>query len=346
MTIYRLSDIAAKLDAQLVLKGDDLEVSGLSPIESAESQHITFLSNAKYQKFLDVTKAGAVLITQDLARLCPVSVIVVKDPYIAFAKVAAMFDDSPRASAGIHPTACIDASVKVPDSASIGPFVVVKKGVHLGERVVLGAHSVVSENCVLGEGSELKPHVTLYHHVRMGKNCLIHSGAVLGSDGFGNANENGRWIKVPQLGGVASGDEVEIGANTTIDRGAVTDTKIGNNVRIDNQVQIAHNVIVGDGTAMAAQVGIAGSAEIGRHCLLAGKVGINGHIKITDQVIVLAMSGVSHDLTQKGIYSAAIPAQPVLQWNKTMARLNRLDVLMQKVKHIIKHLGLKEDKHG
>ncbi len=346
MMRYRLSDIAALLNAELILKGADLEISGLAPIESSMSEHITFLSNAKYQKFLDMTKAGAVLITQELAALCPVNAIVVKDPYVAFAKVAALFDDSPRESAGVHPTACVDSSVKVPDSASVGPFVVIKKGVHLAERVVLGAHSVVAENCVLGEGSELKPHVTLYHKVRMGKNCLIHSGAVIGSDGFGNANENGRWIKVPQLGGVTLGDEVEVGANTTIDRGAVTDTKIGNNVRIDNQVQIAHNVIVGDGTAMAAQVGIAGSAEIGRHCLLAGKVGVNGHIKITDQVIVLAMSGVSHDLTEKGIYSAAIPAQPVLQWNKTMARLNRLDVLMQKVKQIVKHLGLKDDKHG
>lgn len=189
MTTYRLSDLAARLNAELILKGADLEISALAPIESSGQEHITFLSNAKYQKFLDTTKAGAVLLTRDLAPLCPVSAIVVKDPYVAFAKVAALFDDSPREPLGIHPTACVDDSVQVPQSASIGPFVVVKSGVHLGERVVLGAHSVVSENCVLGEGSELKPHVTLYHKVRIGKNCLIHSGAVIGSDGFGNANK-------------------------------------------------------------------------------------------------------------------------------------------------------------
>lgn len=336
MTTHALSEIAQLLKGELLIKSADIQISGLAPIEKANPHQITFISNVKYQKFLANSEAGAVILTQDLSKNCPVNAIIVKDPYVAFAKVAGLFDDSPKSLAGIHPTAVIDASVSVPASASIGPYVIIKAGVQLAEKVVIGAHCVLNENCSLGEGTELKDHVVLYHKVRLGKHCLIHSGAIIGSDGFGNANENGRWIKVPQLGGVTIGDEVEIGANTTIDRGAVEDTRIGNNVRIDNQVQIAHNVIIGDGTAMAAQVGIAGSTEIGKHCLLAGKVGVNGHIKIADQVIVLAMSGVSHDLHDKGIYSAAIPARPVLEWNKTIARLNRLEIWIQKVKLLLK----------
>jgi UDP-3-O-[3-hydroxymyristoyl] glucosamine N-acyltransferase len=336
MNTLTLAELAKWVNAELVLKTGEAKISGLAPIETAGAHEITFLANAKYQKFLTTSQAGAVLVTRELSDQCPVNALIVKDPYVAFAKAAQLFDDAPKAVPGIHKTALIDSSVNVPESASIGPYAVIKKGVHLSERVVIGAHCVVNDNCLLGEGTELKDHVTLYHKVTLGKNCLVHSGAVLGSDGFGNANENGRWLKVPQLGGVRIGDEVEIGANTTIDRGAVADTRIGNNVRIDNQVQIAHNVIIGDGTAMAAQVGIAGSTEIGRNCLLAGKVGVNGHIKIADQVIVLAMSGVSHDLTESGIYSAAVPARPVKVWNKTIAHLNRLETWIQKIKLLLK----------
>ncbi len=343
MKKYALADLARLLDAELVLATQAFDIEGLASIDKAGPQHITFFaSNPKYQKFLATTQAGVVLITRDLLARCSRNALVVKDPYVAFAKVAALFEQAPQAVIGIHPSAIIAPDVKVPASASIGPFVVISAGVLLGERVVIGAHCVIDEQCVIGADSELKPRVTLYHKVKMGQNCLIHSGAVLGSDGFGNAKEHDRWIKIPQLGGVVLGDDVEIGANTTIDRGAVEDTRIGNNVRIDNQVQIAHNVVVGDGVAMAAQVGIAGSAEIGRACLLAGKVGVNGHIKLADQVVVLAMSGVANDLDEAGVYSAAIPARPVLQWNKTMVRLNRLEALVEKVKLIWKHLGLKE----
>lgn len=336
MKKYTLAEIAKFLKAELIIKTKDFDISGLAPLEMAQEHQISFLANPKYQKFLANSHAGVVLISKELSADCALNMMIVKDPYVAFAKVAQLFDDSPKAQPGIHASAVIDQEVQVPASVSIGPFAVIKQGVKLAEHVVIGAHCVINENCSLGEGTQLKDHVVLYHKVKLGKNCLVHSGAVLGSDGFGNANENGRWIKVPQLGGVTIGDEVEIGANTTIDRGAVVDTLIGNNVRIDNQVQIAHNVIIGDGTAMAAQVGIAGSTEIGRHCLLAGKVGVNGHIKIADQVIVLAMSGVSHDIKEAGIYSAAIPAQPVMAWNKTMARLNRLEGLFQKVKALMK----------
>ena len=337
MKNYTLSEIAQRIGAELILKDKDHEIRGLAPIETAEGEHISFLANAKYQKFLATTRAAAVLISKDLVAHCPVAALVVADPYVAFAKVGRLFDDTPKVLPGIDPSAIIDPNVQIPEAASIGPFVVIKKGVKLGARVVIGAHCVIGEDCDIGADTELKPRVTLYHKVRLGRCCIIHSGAVLGSDGFGLANEGGKWLKVPQLGGVTLGDDVEIGANTTIDRGAITDTIIANNVKIDNQVQIAHNVIVGEGTAMAAQVGIAGSAEIGRFCLLGGKVGVNGHIKIADQVLVAAMSGVSHNITQKGMYSAWIPARPVREWNKTVARLNRLEGLTQKIKKLLAH---------
>lgn len=342
MKKYSLSHLASLLKAELVLRDTDLEVVGVAPFEKAKREHITFLSSAKYQKFLSQVQAGAVLITAEFAKDCPVNTLIVKDPYVAFAKVAALFDEKSALVPGVHATALIDRDVVVPSSCSIGPYVVIKKGVRLGESVSIASHCVIDEDCVVGDQTELKAHVTLYSKVRLGKRCIIHSGVVLGSDGFGLANDNGVWLKIPQTGGVLIGDDVEIGANTTIDRGALEDTIIGHNVKIDNQVQIAHNVIIGDSTAMAAQVGIAGSTQIGRYCLLGGKVGVNGHIKIGDQIVVTAMSGVSRDLSEKGIYSASIPARPVVEWNKTMARLNRLDKLIEKVKVLAKHLGMKE----
>ena len=336
MEKYYLSKIAGLIGAELVLKGADVEIKGLAPIEAASTQCISFLANSKYRKFLANTKAAAVLINPELAPECPVSALIVPDPYVAFAKVGRLFDDTPKAKPGVDPTAIIDQSVIIPECVSIGPYVVIGEGVQLSPDVVIGPHCVIGDHCIIGAGTILKARVTLYHKVKLGRNCILHSGAVLGSDGFGLANERGKWLKIPQLGGVTLGDEVEVGANTTIDRGAISDTLIGNNVKIDNQVQIAHNVIVGDGTVMAAQVGIAGSAEIGRFCLLGGKAGINGHIKLNDQIMIAAMSAVSHNLTEKGTYSSVITVRPVKAWNKTVAYLNRLEGLIQKLKHFVR----------
>ncbi len=331
---YTLSEIAHKIGAKLHLKGQaDAVIQGLAPIENSGSAFLSFLSNSKYTVHLAQTKAAGVILTEALLELCPVAALVMKDPYVGFAKAAKLFDDTPQPSVGIHPSAVIHPGVTVPASASIGAFVVVAEGVSLGERVVIGEGSVIAAGCSIGEGSILKPRVVLYHRVKVGKDCLIHSGAVLGSDGFGLANDNGLWLKVPQLGSVELEDEVEIGANTTIDRGAIENTLIKRGVKIDNQVQIAHNVVIGEGSALAAQVGIAGSSEVGRHCLLGGKVGINGHIKIGDGVIVTAMSGISKNIETAGVYSASMPARPVLEWNKFLARLNRIEKIMGKKKH-------------
>lgn len=328
---YRLSEIAVQINATLDLKGlEDTLVTGLAPIENSNSRCISFLSNPKYKVHLAGTQAGAVILSADLAEDCPVPVLIVKEPYVGFAKTAALFDNTPKVVPGIHPTAVIHPSVNIPASAAIGAFVVVEEGAVIGENVVIGAGSVIGPYTKLGDHTIIKPRVVTYHGVIIGKHCLIHSGAVLGSDGFGLANENGRWLKVPQLGSVELHDEVEIGANTTVDRGAIENTVIGHGVKIDNQVQIAHNVVIGSGTAIAAQVGIAGSAKVGRHCLLGGKVGINGHIEIGDGVMVTAMSGISKNIETPGVYSASMPARPVREWNKFLARLNRIEKLSGK----------------
>ncbi len=334
---YTLTEIANKIGAKLDLKGQqDVLVTGLAPLENAGLDRLSFLANPKYANHLATTQAAGVIVSEVMAEVCPTRAIIMKDPYVGFAKAAALFDDVPKVMPGVHPTAVVHPSVSVPYSASIGPFVMIEEGVEIGEHVVIGSGSVIGAHTKIGDGTVFKPRVVTYHRVKIGKNCLIHSGAVLGSDGFGNVNENGRWLKIPQLGGVTIEDDVEIGANTTIDRGAIDDTIIKRGVRIDNQVQIAHNVIVGEGTAMAAQVGIAGSSEIGRHCLLAGKVGVNGHIKIGDQVIVTAMSGISKNIDEPGVYSASMPARPVMEWNKFLARMNRVEKL----------LGRKKDESG
>ncbi|MCX7122407.1 MAG: UDP-3-O-(3-hydroxymyristoyl)glucosamine N-acyltransferase, partial [Gammaproteobacteria bacterium] len=326
------------------LKGPDLRVNGLATLEHASPDKISFLTNSKYRVFLPDTQAAAVILSEEDAVHALGNVLVMKQPHIGFAKVAHLFDHAPQPVQGVHATALIHPSVKIPELISIGPYVVIDEGVILGEGVIIGAGCVVSQFASIGEGSELKPRVVVCHRVHIGARCLIHSGAVIGSDGFGLANENGFWLKIPQLGSVELHDAVEIGANTTIDRGAIENTVIGRGVKIDNQVQIAHNVIVGEGTAMAAQVGIAGSSKIGAHCLLAGKVGINGHITLVDRVIVTAMSGVSNDIAEPGIYSASLPAKPLSEWSKTLARINRLDKLMIKVKEMAIKLRGQDEK--
>ena len=331
---YTLTKIAAHIGAECRLQGEDLHVNGLATLEHASPDKISFLTNSKYRGFLASTKAAAVILTEEDAVHASGNVLVMKQPHVGFAKVAYLFDNTPKPTPGVHETAQIHPSVILPKAISIGPYVVIDEGVHLAEGVVIGAGSIINAFVSIGAGSELKPRVVVYHRVQIGERCLIHSGAVIGSDGFGLANENGFWLKIPQLGTVELHDDVEIGANTTIDRGAIENTIIGRGVKIDNQVQIAHNVIVGEGTAMAAQVGIAGSSKIGAHCLLAGKVGINGHITLADRVIVTAMSGVSNNIDEPGMYSASLPAKPISEWSKTLARINRLDKLMIKVKEI------------
>lgn len=334
-----LAELAELLDAQLI--GDAAcGVSVVATLERAGAGAISFLANSKYRKFLSQTQASAVLVeADDLPFVAPgVNALVVADPYVAFAQVAQLLDSTPDIASGIHPSAIIDATALLGENCAIGPNAVVSAGAVLGDGVQLGAGTVIGRGAKIGAGSRLWANVTVYHNVLIGKNCLIHSGAVIGSDGFGFANKAGSWIKIPQMGSVIIGDSCEIGANTSIDRGAIEDTVIGNNVIIDNLCQIAHNVQLGDHTAMAGSASIAGSTKVGRYCIIGGGVGINGHIEIADGVQITGMSMITRSLTEKGVYSSGIPATANLEWRKNTAKLRQIEQLFQRVKLLEKQL--------
>ncbi|MBV2128210.1 UDP-3-O-(3-hydroxymyristoyl)glucosamine N-acyltransferase [Arsukibacterium indicum] len=334
-----LAELAGYLDAQLI--GDAAcGVSAVATLEHAGAGTISFLANSKYRKYLSQTKATAVLIkADDVPFLAPgVSALVVNDPYVAFALIAQMLDNTPAVATAIAPSAIIDATAVLGENCAVGPNAVISAGAVLGDNVQIGAGTVVGQGANVGSGSRLWANVTVYHNVIIGKNCLVHSGAVLGSDGFGFANKAGNWLKIPQTGTVLIGDNCEIGANTTIDRGAIEDTVIGNNVIIDNQCQIAHNVCIGDHTAIAGSASIAGSTTVGRYCVIGGGVGVNGHIEITDGVQITGMSMVTRSLTEKGVYSSGMPVAANAEWRRNTARLRQMEQLFQRVKQLEQQL--------
>lgn len=333
MTAFTLAQLAERLDAQL--HGDATAlISAVGTLEDATSSQVSFLSNSKYRKFLQATQAGAVLIKADELEFCPVNALVVKDPYVAFARIAQWLDSTPAAATGRAATVHIDPTAQVPDSVQIGANVVIAAGAVIGEDVQIGAGCFIGEGALIGAGCKIWPNVTLYHRVQLGKNCLVHSGAVIGADGFGFANERGRWLKIPQTGTVVIGDDCEIGANTTIDRGALDNTQIGNNVILDNQVQIAHNVQIGDHTAIAGCTVVAGSTKIGRYCIIGGACAINGHMEICDGVQITGMSMIIKSITEKGIYSSGTPASSNLEWRKNSVRFRQLDQMYQKLREL------------
>ncbi|GGY76745.1 UDP-3-O-acylglucosamine N-acyltransferase [Marinobacter zhanjiangensis] len=330
-----LAEIAAALGAEL--KGDpDLEITGLATLEAAGPDQLSFIANAAYSRFLATTRAGAVLASPALADQVQTNVLLLDDPYLGYARISHRFETAPAPRPGVHDTAVIDPGVRVPDSASIGPHVVIEAGVSLGERVVVGAHGFIGANCVLGDDCLLRPRVTLAHGVSMGRRCHILSGAVIGSDGFGFAVHEGEWNRIAQIGNVILGDDVEVGANTAIDRGALDDTRLGNGVKIDNLVQVAHNVQIGDHTAMAGKVGVAGSTRIGRHCMFGGASVISGHLTITDGVQVTGMTMVTGDIREPGVYSSGTGHMTNREWRKNAARFRQLDAMARRLKELEK----------
>jgi len=339
MTVtIRLGQLAEHLGA--TLRGDpEAQITGLATLQEAGPAQLSFLANPQYRKYLAGSQAAALLLKEADAEGFAGNALVVPDPYLAYARISHLFDPKPKAPAGIHPTAVIAADAVVDPSASIGPFVVIEPGARVAAQVTLGAHCVVGARSEIGEGGWLAPRVTLYHDVRIGKRVVIQSGAVIGGEGFGFANEKGVWQKIAQIGGVTIGDDVEIGVNTAIDRGALADTVIGNGVKLDNQIQIAHNVQVGDHTAMAACVGISGSTKIGKHCMLAGGVGLVGHIDICDNVFLTGMTMVTHSITEPGAYSSGTAMQPAAEWRKSAARIRQLDDIARRLKQLEKRVG-------
>jgi len=317
------------------LRGDpDIKVMRVAALQHAASDAIAFLANAKFKTFLQSTRAGAVILDQAAAEQCPVAALIVKNPYAIYARIANFLHPPPPAAAGIHPSAIVEAGAQVDPSASIGPQCFVGANARIGPRVVVGPACVVMRDSQLGADTRLIARVTLCERVIVGERCIVHPGVVIGSDGFGNANEGGVWVKVPQLGGVRVGDDVEIGANTTIDRGAIDDTVIEDGVRLDNQIQIAHNVRVGAHTAMAAQVGIAGSTTIGKRCIFAGKVGVAGQLEICDDVILMGRATVSGSISKPGSYSGALGLEETRVFRRNAARFRQLDQLAKEVRRL------------
>lgn len=316
----------------LVVHGaPDTTVRGVGTLAGAGEDQLAFLSNPRYRAQLSTTRAGIVVLREADASGHAGTALIARDPYVAYARIAALFEPVSDAPAGVHASAVIDPTARIDPTASIGPHVSIGARSVVGAGASIGAGCVVGEDCVVGAGSRLVARVTLVTRVRLGDRVTIHPGAVLGSEGFGLAMDAGHWINVPQLGGVIVGDDSDIGANTTIDRGALDDTVIGEDVRLDNLIQIGHNVRIGAHTAVAGCVGIAGSTRIGRYCLLAGKVGVAGHLEICDKVVVHAMTMVSASITEPGEYSAGIPAQPTREWRKNAVRIRQLDSLARRV---------------
>ena len=334
MTLGQLADALGA-----TLKGSEtLEITGLATLQEAGAGQLSFLANPQYRKYLADTQASAVLLKAADAEDFAGNALIVPDPYLAYARISHLFDPKPKAVAGIHPSAVVAEDAQVDELASVGPFAVIESGARIGPGVTIGAHCFIGARCVIGEGGWLAPRVTLYHDVRIGKRVVIQSGAVIGGEGFGFANEKGTWRKIAQIGGVVVGDDVEIGVNTAVDRGALADTRIGDGVKLDNQIQIAHNVQVGDHTAMAACVGISGSTRIGKHCTIAGGVGMVGHIDVCDGVFVSGMTMVTRSITEPGAYSSGTAMQPLADWRKSAARIRQLDEMAKRLQQLEKRV--------
>ena len=321
---HSLAELAERFG--LRLQGDGgRRIEGVATLAHAQAGQISFLSTGKYAAQLAATNAGAVILREEHLADCPVDALVAADPYVAYAKIAALYERLPAAAPGIHPSAVVDVGAKVAPGASIGPCCVIERGATVEDGAVLGPHCIVGEDCIVGAQSRLVARVTLVTRVTLGRRVLVHPGAVIGSDGFGLAFERDHWLKIPQLGGVRIGDDCEIGANTTIDRGALDDTVLEEDVRLDNQIQIAHNVHVGAHTAMAGCAAVAGSARIGRWCQIGGNAGVLGHLELADRVTITAKSLVTHSIREPGEYSSGTPLQDNRQWRKSAARFKHLD---------------------
>ncbi len=330
---YRLKEIASLIGAEL--KGDpNCPINGIMTLQNAQPGQISFLDNKRYLKYLSSTNASAVIVSAEYADDAPCHRLVSDYPYLAFAKIAKLFEKQKVQPTGIHPTAIIGQQCRIHSSVAVAAFCVIADNVCIEEGVVIGSGCSVGEGAIIGANSRLEPHVTLYADTHIGKRVIIHSGSVIGSDGFGLAKEKEHWVKIPQLGKVIISDDVEIGANVTIDRGALEDTFIGQGVKLDNQIQIGHNVHIGANTAIAGCTGIAGSARIGKSCLIGGGVCINGHIEITDNVMITGMSSVVHSICKPGIYSSTQSIQPQREWQKNSARFRQLDSIVKRLKKI------------
>lgn len=319
---YTLGELAVRFG--LELKGDPaIRVAHVATLAQARPGSVSFLANSRYRRNLATTRASAVVIAPAELEGCPVAALVDPNPYLGYARIAALLYPEPQAPAGIHPTAVVAPGAHIAASAAVGPLAVIEGEVRIGERAVVGPGCIVQRGAEIGPDTRLVSRVNVYPGVRIGARGLVHAGAVIGADGFGFAPDGGTWYKVPQVGSVRIGDDVEIGANTTIDRGAIDDTVIEHGAKLDNQIQVGHNVTIGEHTAIAACTGISGSTTIGRRCMVGGMVGFAGHLNIADDVVITGCSLVSASIREAGSYSSGMPAVPTRAWRRMVAHLRR-----------------------
>lgn len=338
---YTLAGIVEHLGGELIGDGS-ITVRQVATLEKALPDTITFLANERYLPHLKSTTAGAVIVGEALRGALGIPHIVATNPYSYFARVSTLLNREPDAVPGFHPTAVIHAAATIGEGVEIGPCAVIEEGVVIGSHVRIGAGCHIGANSSIGEHGHLHANVTIYKKCIIGARAIIHSGAVIGADGFGIAMDEGRWLKIPQIGGVRIGDDVEIGANTTIDRGAIEDTIIEDGVKLDNQIQIAHNVLIGAHTAIAACVGIAGSSRVGRYCRIGGASGIAGHLNISDHVEISAHTLVTKSITEPGTYTGAYPFEANRDWRRNAASLRNLGELTERVRALEKALELRK----
>lgn len=339
MNGYCLDEIVRRLGGR-VLGDGQVVIAQISTLDAARQTHISFLTNSKYRAQLAGTQASAVILSEADADATDLPRIISDNPYAYFAKVSALLNPLPEAVAGVHPAASVAASARVAATASIAATAVVGADAVIGEHVVIGAGCVIGERVVIGADSRLYPRVVVYHDCVLGERLIAHAGVVIGADGFGFAFDSDHWCKIPQIGRVVIGNDVEIGANTTIDRGALADTLIEDGVKMDNQIQIAHNVRIGAHTAIAGCVGIAGSAVIGKYCRIGGSAGILGHLQIADHVEIASFSLIGKSIRAAGSYAAIYPFAKTEEWRKNAVHLRHLDELVQRLKTLEQEVNL------
>ena len=333
-----LGELAVRFGCEL--RGDpSTAVDAVSSLSLAGPRAITFVANAKFLAQLKDTRAGAVILDARSAGHSPVSALVAANPHATFARIALVLHPDPPLNPGVHANASVDSSATIGAGAEVAAQAVVGARARIGERCYIGPGSVIEADAVIGADTRLVARVFIGHGVTIGMRCVVQPGAVIGADGFGFANEKGTWVKVPQVGSVTVGDDAEIGANTTIDRGAIEDTVIEEGVKLDNLIMIAHNCRIGAHTAIAACTGIAGSTVIGKRCIIGGRAGVTGHVTLCDDVVVLGTSFISNNVTKPGVYSSALPSEEAGVWRRIVARIKRLDSMAKRLREVEKHVG-------
>jgi UDP-3-O-[3-hydroxymyristoyl] glucosamine N-acyltransferase len=334
-----LGELAVRFGCEL--RGDpNTLIERVGTLANAQAGALAFLANPRYRSQLSETRATAVILTAAVADACPTAMLVCENPYATYARIAQLINPPPGFAPGVHPSAVIATSARIHDSACVGALAFVGEEVVIGPRCFVGPHSVLLAGVTLAEDVRLVARVTLGSGSVVGARTVLHPGVVLGADGFGFAPERGSWVKVPQLGVVRLGADVEVGANTTIDRGAIEDTVIEDDVKIDNLVQIGHNVRIGSHTVIAGCTGISGSTTIGKRCLIGGAVGIAGHISIADDVVATGFSAIANSLTKPGLYSSTLPVEEARTWRRLQANFKRSGLLAARVRRLEQAAGL------